>query len=100
MKVNLNLASIEAEEHNFISFESEKGGLILMMTIMVIMMIMRIKTICEVINKSRIKVKVIMIMSIELVIAQSKRQLSTVVIKTSFIELENKELPTYVVVYQ
>ena len=46
-----------------------------MMTIMVIMMIMRIKTICEVINKSRIKVKVIMIMSIELVIAQSKRQL-------------------------
>ena len=58
-----------------------------MMTIMV--MIMRIKTICEVINKSRIKVKVIMIMSIELVIAQSKRQLSTVVIKTSFIELEN-----------
>ena len=71
-----------------------------MMTIMVIMMIMRIKTICEVINKSRIKVKVIMIMSIELVIAQSKRQLSTVVIKTSFIELENKELPTYVVVYQ
>ena len=63
-------------------------------------MIMRIKTICEVINKSRIKVKVIMIMSIELVIAQSKRQLSTVVIKTSFIELENKELPTYVVVYQ
>ena len=69
-----------------------------MMTIMV--MIMRIKTICEVINKSRIKVKVIMIMSIELVIAQSKRQLSTVVIKTSFIELENKELPTYVVVYQ
>ena len=71
-----------------------------MMTIMVIMMIMRIKTICEVINKSRIKVKVIMIMSIELVIVQSKRQLSTVVIKTSFIELENKELPTYVVVYQ
>ena len=69
-----------------------------MMTIMV--MIMRIKTICEVINKSRIKVKVIMIMSIELVIVQSKRQLSTVVIKTSFIELENKELPTYVVVYQ
>ena len=69
-----------------------------MMTIMV--MIMRIKTICEVINKSRIKVKVIMIMSIELVIAQSKRQLSTVVIKTSFIELENKELPTFVVVYQ
>ena len=69
-----------------------------MMTIMV--MIMRIKTICEVINKSRIKVKVIMIMSIELVIAQSKRQLSTVVIKTSFIELENKELPTYVVVCQ
>ena len=69
-----------------------------MMTIMV--MIMRIKTICEVINKSRIKVKVIMIMSIELVIAQSKRQLSTVVIKTSFIELENKELPTYEVVYQ
>ena len=69
-----------------------------MMTIMV--MIMRIKTICEVINKSRIKVVVIMIMSIELVIAQSKRQLSTVVIKTSFIELENKELPTYVVVYQ
>ena len=69
-----------------------------MMTIMV--MIMRIKTICEVINKSRIKVEVIMIMSIELVIAQSKRQLSTVVIKTSFIELENKELPTYVVVYQ
>ena len=69
-----------------------------MMTIMV--MIMRIKTICEVIDKSRIKVKVIMIMSIELVIAQSKRQLSTVVIKTSFIELENKELPTYVVVYQ
>ena len=69
-----------------------------MMTIMV--MIMRIKTICDVINKSRIKVKVIMIMSIELVIAQSKRQLSTVVIKTSFIELENKELPTYVVVYQ
>ena len=84
-----------------------------MMTIMV--MIMRIKTVCEVINKSRIKVKVIMIMSIELqlyrhnhyhlcaitmVIAQSKRQLSTVVIKTSFIELENKELPTYVVVYQ
>ena len=60
----------------------------------------RIKTICEVINKSRIKVKVIMIMSIELVIAQSKRQLSTVVIKTSFIELENKELPTYVVVCQ
>ena len=58
-----------------------------MMTIMA--MIMRIKTICEVINKSRIKVKVIMIMSIELVIAQSKRQLSTVVIKTSFIELEN-----------
>ena len=51
-------------------------------------------------NKSRIKVKVIMIMSIELVIAQSKRQFSTVVIKTSFIELENKELPTYVVVYQ
>ena len=69
-----------------------------MMTIMV--MIMRIKTICEVINKSRIKVEVVMIMSIELVIAQSKRQLSTVVIKTSFIELENKELPTYVVVYQ
>ena len=69
-----------------------------MMTIMV--MIMRIKTICEVINKSRIKVKVIMIMSIELVIAQSKRQLSTVVIKTSFIELENKKLPTYEVVYQ
>ena len=69
-----------------------------MMTIMV--MIMRIKTICEVINKSRIKVEVIMIMSIELVIAQSKRQLSTVVIKTSFIELENKELPTFVVVYQ
>ena len=69
-----------------------------MMTIMV--MIMRIKTICEVINKSRIKVKVIMIMSIELVIAQSKRQLSAVVIKTSFSELENKELPTYVVVYQ
>ena len=69
-----------------------------MMTIMV--MIMRIKTICEVINKSRIKVKVIMIMSIELVIAQSKRQLSAVVIKTSFTELENKELPTYVVVYQ
>ena len=69
-----------------------------MMTIMV--MIMRIKTICEVINKSRIKVKVIMIMSIELVIAQSKRQLSTLVIKTSFIELENKELPTYVVVCQ
>ena len=69
-----------------------------MMTIMV--MIMRIKTICEVINKSRIKVVVIMIMSIELVIAQSKRQLSTVVIETSFIELENKELPTYVVVYQ
>ena len=69
-----------------------------MMTIMV--MIMRIKTICEVINKSRIKVKVIMIMSIELVIAQSKRQLSTVAIKTSFIELENKELPTYVVVCQ
>ena len=69
-----------------------------MMTIMV--MIIRIKTICEVINKSRIKVEVIMIMSIELVIAQSKRQLSTVVIKTSFIELENKELPTYVVVYQ
>ena len=63
-------------------------------------MIMRIKTTCEVINKSRIKVKVIMIMSIELVIAQSKRQLSTVVIKTSFIELENKELPTYVVAYQ
>ena len=63
-------------------------------------MIIRIKTICEVINKSRIKVEVIMIMSIELVIAQSKRQLSTVVIKTSFIELENKELPTYVVVYQ
>ena len=58
-----------------------------MMTIMV--MIMRIKTIFEVINKSRIKVKVIMIISIELVIAQSKRQLSTVVIKTSFIELEN-----------
>ena len=53
---------------------------------------MRIKTICEVINKSRIKVKVIMIMSIELVIAQSKRQLSTVVIKTSFIELEIGEL--------
>ena len=69
-----------------------------MMTIMV--MIMRIKTICEVINKSRIKVKVIMIMSIELVIAQSKRQLSAVVIKTSFTELENKELLTYVVVYQ
>ena len=69
-----------------------------MMTIMV--MIMRIKTICEVINKSRIKVEVIMIMSRELVIAQSKRQLSIVVIKTSFIELENKELPTYVVVYQ
>ena len=69
-----------------------------MMTVMV--MIMRIKTICEVINKSRIKVEVIMIMSRELVIAQSKRQLSIVVIKTSFIELENKELPTYVVVYQ
>ena len=69
-----------------------------MMTVMV--MITRIKTICEVINKSRIKVEVIMIMSIELVIAQSKRQLSIVVIKTSFIELENKELPTYVVVYQ
>ena len=69
-----------------------------MMTVMV--MITRIKTICEVINKSRIKVEVIMIMSIELVIAQGKRQLSIVVIKTSFIELENKELPTYVVVYQ
>ena len=45
---------------------SEKGGLILMIMVMMMMMIMmtmmmkitRMKTICDVINKSRIKVKV------------------------------------------
>ena len=45
---------------------SEKGGLILMIMVMMMMMIMmtmtmkitRLKTICDVINKSRIKVKV------------------------------------------
>ena len=71
-----------------------------MMTIMVMIMIMttmmmmtmRIKTICDVINKSRIKLKVVMIMQIELAIPQSKRQLSAFIVKTSFIELENKEL--------
>ena len=36
------------------------------------MIIMRMKTICDVINKTRIKVKVVMIMKIEMVTAQSK----------------------------
>ena len=68
--------------HNFRRFESNKGGLILI-TIMVMMMIMimmtkmmtmRMKTIRDVINKSGIKIKVVMIMWIELVITKSKGQ--------------------------
>ena len=62
MKVDLNLANIEAEDLNItLKFESEKGGLILM-TMMLMMMIlkmmpimttkMNMKTICDVINKS------------------------------------------------
>ena len=49
-----------------------------MIMFMMTMMIMRMKTICDVINKSRIKVKVVMIMSIELVTAQSKGHCSLV----------------------
>ena len=64
----------------------------IMMTMMIT--IMRIKTICDVINESRIKVTVVMIMQIELVTALKYRtlQFSALIIKTSFIELENKEL--------
>ena len=36
--------------------------MMMMMMMMTMMMIMRMKTICNVINKSRIKVKVVMIM--------------------------------------
>ena len=48
-----------------------------MMTIMIMMtkmMTMRMKTIRDVINKSGIKIKVVMIMWIELVITKSKGQ--------------------------
>ena len=73
MKISLenlyvNIAASRVN-HNFKRFEIEKGGLILMMImvmimimIMMTMMIMRMKTICDVINKSRIKVKVVLIM--------------------------------------
>ena len=69
MKISLenlyvNIAASRVN-HNFKSFEIEKGGLILMMImimIMMTMMIMRMKTICDIINKSRIKVKVVLIM--------------------------------------
>ena len=67
MKISLenlyvNIAASRVN-HNFKSFEIEKGGLILMMImVMMTMMIMRMKTICDVINKSRIKVKVVLIM--------------------------------------
>ena len=55
----------------FKSFETEKGGLMLKMVMIMIMImimmtmmmvIMRIKTVYAVINKSRIKVTVVMIM--------------------------------------
>ena len=66
--------------------------IMIMMTMM--MMILRMKTICDIINKSRIKVKVVMVMQIELVTAQNKGHcsLQSLIIKTSFIEIENKEL--------
>ena len=62
MKVDLNLANIEAEDLNItLKLESEIGGLILM-TMMLMMMILKMmpimttkmsmKTICDVINKS------------------------------------------------
>ena len=52
-------------------------AIMVMMMIMIIttkMMIMRMRTIRNVINKSRIKIKVLMIMWIELVTTQSKGQ--------------------------
>ena len=52
--------------------------IIVMMMIMIMMtkmMTMRMKTIRDIINKSRIKTKVVMIMWIELVTTQSKGQL-------------------------
>ena len=64
--------------------------IVVMMTMM--MTIMRIKTICEVINKTRIKVTVLMIMQIELVTVLKYRTLQFGALITSFIELENKEL--------
>ena len=82
LEVNLSLASMEAEDL-IITLQalkvssSEKGGLILMIMVMMMMMMMimvmmmmmmimmtmmmkitRMKTICDVMNKSRIKVKV------------------------------------------
>ena len=66
--------------------------IMIMMTMMIT--IMRIKTICDVIDKSRIKITVVMIMQIELVTALKYRtlQFSALIIKKSFIALENKEL--------
>ena len=66
--------------------------IMIMMTMM--MTIMRIKAICDVIDKSRIKITVVMIMQIELVTALKYRtlQFSALIIKKSFIALENKEL--------
>ena len=54
--------------------------MVMMMIIIMIMMtmmmtILRIKTICDVINKSRVKVTVVMIMYIELVTALKYRTL-------------------------
>ena len=66
--------------------------MIMIMVMMTMMMtIMRIKTICEVINKTRIKVTVLMIMQIELVTVLKYRTLQFSALITSFIELENKE---------
>ena len=68
--------------------------IMVMMTMMI--MIMRMKTICDVINESRIKVKVVMIMSIELdSVQQSKGHLfavfnSALILKTYVIELEKR----------
>ena len=70
LEVNLSLASMEAEAL-IITLQalkvssSEKGGLIFMIMVMMMMIMMtmmmkitRMKTICDVMNKSRVKVKV------------------------------------------
>ena len=78
--------------------------MITVMTMIMFMMTMRMKTIiCDVINKSRINVEVVVTMQIELVYitAQSKVHCSALIMKSSFIELENIFLNfTSVVVYQ
>ena len=70
--------------------------MIIMVMMIMMIMIMRMKTICDVINESKIKVKVVIIMSIELgSVQQSKEHLfavfnSALILKTSFIELEKR----------